>query len=64
MTAEDEEGGEGEVWEILEAMGYNKRLELDQVRDNWLPTSVKCVNANYLTCIELSSQIVTSLLTF
>lgn len=31
MTAEDEEGGEGEVWDILDTMGYNKQLLLDQV---------------------------------
>ena len=31
MTAEDEEGGEGEVWDILNTMGYNKQLQLDQV---------------------------------
>ena len=31
MTAEDEEGGEGEVWEVLNTMGYNKQLQLDQV---------------------------------
>ena len=31
MTAEDEEGGEGEIWEILDAMGYSKQLRLDQV---------------------------------
>jgi hypothetical protein len=31
MTAEDEEGGEGEVWDILNTMGYNKQLHLDQV---------------------------------
>ena len=31
MTAEDEEGGEGEIWDILNTMGYNKQLQLDQV---------------------------------
>ena len=31
MTAEDEEGGEGEVWEVLDSLGYNKQLQLDQV---------------------------------
>ena len=33
MTAEDEEGGEGEIWDILNTMGYNKQLQLDQVID-------------------------------
>ena len=32
MTAEDEEGGEAEIWDILDTMGYNKQLQLDQVR--------------------------------
>lgn len=32
MTAEDEEGGEEELREILEAMGYSSSLQLDQVR--------------------------------
>ena len=31
MTAEDEEGGETEIWDILNTMGYNKQLQLDQV---------------------------------
>ena len=31
MTAEDEEGGVSEIWEVLDAMGYNKQLQLDQV---------------------------------
>lgn len=31
MTANDQDGGEGELWDILSAMGYNKQLQLDQV---------------------------------
>ena len=32
MTAEDEEGGEAEIWDILDTMGYNRQLQLDQVK--------------------------------
>lgn len=31
MTVCDEEGGEGEVWEVLSSLGYNRQLQLDQV---------------------------------
>ena len=35
MTANDQDGGEGELWDILSTMGYNRQLQLDQVT---LPT--------------------------
>ena len=56
MTAEDEEGGEGEIWDVLEAMGYNRRLELDQVRRDMHMYVHVCTHmyvynySNYLTC--------------
>ena len=31
MTAEDEEGGEEELWEVLSTLGYSRQLQLDQV---------------------------------
>ena len=31
MAGRDEEGGEGELWQCLQAMGYNKQLQLRQV---------------------------------
>lgn len=43
MTAEDEEGGEEEVSDVLSSLGYNKQLQLDQV----LPPSTfppQCIN--------------------
>ena len=32
MAVRDEEGGEGEVWEVFTALGYNRHLQLDQVK--------------------------------
>ena len=31
ITANDEEGGEAELWTIMEAMGYNRQLKLNKV---------------------------------
>ena len=31
MTANDKDGGECELWDILSTMGYNSQLQLDQV---------------------------------
>ena len=31
MTANDEEGGEDELWDVLQSMGYNKQLKLVMV---------------------------------
>ena len=33
MTANDEDGGEAELWNIVELMGYNRQLKLQKV---WL----------------------------
>ncbi len=34
MTANDEDGGESELWSIIETMGYNKQLKLTKVNNN------------------------------
>lgn len=31
MTAIDEEGGEEELWQVLQGLGYNRQLQLNQV---------------------------------
>ena len=31
LTANDQDGGEPELWNILHSMGYNRRLQLTQV---------------------------------
>ena len=32
LTANDENEGETEIWNILKCMGYNKQLQLNKVR--------------------------------
>ena len=35
MTANDEEGGEAELWDVLQSMGYSKQLKLVTVSNAW-----------------------------
>ena len=35
MTAGDEEGGEAELWDVLQSMGYSKQLKLNMVNETW-----------------------------
>ena len=37
MTANDEEGGEDELWDVLQSMGYNKQLKLVMVISYYMP---------------------------
>ncbi len=43
MTAEDEEGGEEEVWDVLSSLGYSRQLQLDQVLPPFLSSSLPLI---------------------
>ena len=55
MTANDEDGGEQELWSIMEAMGYNRQLKLTKVRQSTCTCTIVHFMQLHFDCISPST---------